>query len=1205
MKVIHENSQICLRGAAGKSLICSMLAFAMLLAVSIAPFVNAYAAGFPNDGQGVSKDARYYSTGTANRLGMVTSDEKRTITENFAFCLSSGKKFPFIAEDGHPHGIYTQERNLDKSKTYKLLSDNHTFSSTPKGEDAYWDRFTKLTYIYLEDPTNIVKQAWNGNYTKARDEFYNVIQNEFWFITDGHNVHPQGNSYLFYRTYSKEQQNAVYLVRDALNSISVPYEKMDFRGYRPEFVSGLGYQALFTGRYKDDPVDITVTKKWENVAVGVTTPDVYMQLYRQGTPEGDPVLVEKNQAKFTIQSKQTLGEYTVKEVNRDGSAWSAEGYEAGSVTKINDTTYEVTNKKTSVEPGIVKVTKQWRNVDADATKDRPDVYFQLLQNGTPVADKKQKWEDKDVEFAIPDKAALGSYSVMEVKADGSKWSEAQYDQPLITKKADGLFEVINRKSDDKKHQIKIKKVAEDGTTALAGAELIVKRVFEDGSGEYVDGIQGKWTSDASEKDKELTPGKYQLEEQKPPAGYKRANPIDFIVDGDGNLSIKQGDTYQPQADKKITLVNVKEDPKEYSVNIRKVAGDAAAPVLLSGAKFAVTGKANADPKKKIEWFSTSTASHELKLQSGEYTLTEVSAPEGYEALGKEVPFEVLDNGKVVLKTFDNNLVTIDNDTISVQNKKVPFIGTSASLRRADETLGKNVSVSVDSVESKNLIVNDDIYYSGFNAGDYVAVATLIKSNNENNQIGSAQKAFKVEDGKDTGSVKVEIPLDSKHFTDGENGLTVLERVYKAADVVNGKVKQNAQPVAKHDDVKDDNQTVVVNYVPKNYVFNVKKVDEKGDVLTGARLKVTYTDGTDVPHMGWNTLNVATPVRLAPGSYILEEVTTPKGYKTLQKTPFTVLDNGTVDFNGSKDVTVEEKQGQTTLITVVNVKETPHEFVNPDGNLATTVSANNVKAAKDKAANLTAQEVENKVSVTDEITYTGLVKGEKYEVTGTLNEISEEGKVVKAVATKKETFTADTAAGSGIWNLNFGDVELEAGKTYVVFEKAVSEKNNLFDKDGDGVPESKHELAHEDASDTAQTVVVGAVVPDPDPNPNPGPSPEPGPNPNPGPSPEPGPGPNPGPDPDPNPNPGPSPEPEPGPNPGPNPGENPDSNPGAEPSQPSVENSSTHQRHSASVRSMPDTGNSTAFGVFAVALSCSLIGIAMLRRKRVIAENKRI
>lgn len=259
--MIHENSQKCLRGSAGKSLICSMIVFVMLLAAFIFPFVNAYAAGFPNDGQGVSNDARYYSAGTANRLGMVTSDEKRTITEDFTFCLSSGKKFPFIAKDGQPHGIYTQERNLDKGKTYKLLSDNHTFSSTPKGEDEYWDRFTKLTYIYLEDPTNIVKKAWNGDYGKARDEFYRVIQNEFWFITDGQNVHPQGNSYLFYRTYNKEQQNAVYLVREALNSISVPYEKMEFRGYRPEFVSGLGYQALFTGRYKADPVDITVTKK--------------------------------------------------------------------------------------------------------------------------------------------------------------------------------------------------------------------------------------------------------------------------------------------------------------------------------------------------------------------------------------------------------------------------------------------------------------------------------------------------------------------------------------------------------------------------------------------------------------------------------------------------------------------------------------------------------------------------------------------------------------------------------------------------------------------------------------------------------------------------------------------------------------------------------------------------------------------------------
>ena len=734
------------------------------------------------------------------------------------------------------------------------------------------------------------------------------------------------------------------------------------------------------------------------------------------------------------------------------------------------------------------MSKTWENVSGDATAARPEVYFQLLQNGKPVPNvEKQKWTGQDITFNIPDKDGLETYTVAEVDAKGQAWKNDKFDQPLIQQNAPGVFTVVNRQADGKKHEITVKKVDENNTL-LAGAQLIVRRVFEDGSGEYVDGIKGAWQSSATEGEKvSLLPGRYQLEELRPPAGYKRATPIDFMVDGEGNLLIKDGETYKPQDDKTVTLANVKEEPKKYPVTFRKTEQNNATR-LLAGAKFTVTS--TTDHAKTYTWHTTDGES-KLELEADTYTLTEVEAPDGYKKLRDSVEFAVTQDGKVVLNTFDQEghatLPTVDTGkaALSVANEKVPFIGTTASLQRGTEQLGKNTSVVTGSKDLENLTVQDTVYYSGFEAGSYVAVATLIKESNEANIVGSAQQPFTVKNGEDAGRVTVPIQIEAKHITDGENGLTVLERVYKADDVKDdGKVNDGAQPVASHVDATDDAQTVVVDKVAKSYVYDFQKVDQGGKPLTGARLKVTYEKGGDVPRMGWNTLTVPTPVTLEAGTYILTEVTVPQGYEKLADTKFTVKEDGTIDFNGSTAITVEKRDKQNTLVKVTNTKK-PDPFVNPTGTLATTVTASGKAAAKDQPVTLTADQVKNKVAVTDTITYNGFVKGEKYKVTGTLNKITDNGTKAEAVTTATDTFTADPTTGNGKWALNFGDLKLEEGTTYVVFETATSVKANLYDSDNDGRPDSAHVVKHADMGDRAQTVVVSKPdVPEPGPGPDP-------------------------------------------------------------------------------------------------------------------------
>lgn len=202
-----------------KGIVSFVVASMLLLTYLLNVFLPVFAGGFPNEGYGVSADGKYFSVGMKNRLGMVTSDESRQVVEDFAFCIASGKKIPFInEEDDQPNGVFDQIRDLNVDTNYKLLQENHTYSALAKSKEDYWDRFTKLIYMYLADPTGIIKECWGDDLNTARTEFYNVIQNEIWFITDGHNVHPQGNSYLFYK-YSEAQRNAVYKIRTDLPNI--------------------------------------------------------------------------------------------------------------------------------------------------------------------------------------------------------------------------------------------------------------------------------------------------------------------------------------------------------------------------------------------------------------------------------------------------------------------------------------------------------------------------------------------------------------------------------------------------------------------------------------------------------------------------------------------------------------------------------------------------------------------------------------------------------------------------------------------------------------------------------------------------------------------------------------------------------------------------------------------------------------------------
>lgn len=438
--------------------------------------------GFGNHGAAISEDGRYYSNGyfektnnglpdrekkaTYNCFTTITADGGNSEADSFAFCLANGKRFPTYKDEGKAEGVYRMVRNIDEDMYAKLLAENHKFSHIANKKLA-WETFSRLAYIYLADPTGIVKRAWgktdDATILRARDAFHQVIQLEIWRYTDGFLVSPTQN-YFEYKYLSNEQKKALELVRQDLWNFAVPYDKLEYRFYKPEFKRGAGYQALGTVRFKQNTI-INVKKIWVNLDNPEEKPDTYVRLLHDGNPvmvhdpafPNDPskqkeavqkIDSEADQAVFEGEFNLDSGIWEVEEVMPDGKGgwkhWEVPGYTSDNLVRFDGRHCTITNTKNS-NPKVVKVRKFWFNM-GESTAVPDDVYFTLYKNGTKVADpKKLEKNAVSVEFPIDNSADIKQYTVKETDATGNPWKKDGYDEPVITKVLDGVFEVSNEK----------------------------------------------------------------------------------------------------------------------------------------------------------------------------------------------------------------------------------------------------------------------------------------------------------------------------------------------------------------------------------------------------------------------------------------------------------------------------------------------------------------------------------------------------------------------------------------------------------------------------------------------------------------------------------------------------------------------------------------------------------------------------------------
>lgn len=173
---------------------------------------------------------------------------------------------------------------------------------------------------------------------------------------------------------------------------------------------------------------------------------------------------------------------------------------------------------------------------------------------------------------------------------------------------------------------------------LPGASLEVT----DSDGNRVDA----WVSTGQPHRLTLPSGVYLLTEKIPAAGYTTAEAVTFEV----KTAAEKGDI-------QVQNVQMKDAPTKIYIHKQDITTSKELP----GAKLRITDK---DGKTVEEWISTKKPHEIEKLPAGEYTLTEITAPDGYET-AESVPFEVKDSSEAL------HVVMKDSPKIAPGTKRIP------------------------------------------------------------------------------------------------------------------------------------------------------------------------------------------------------------------------------------------------------------------------------------------------------------------------------------------------------------------------------------------------------------------------------------------------------------------------------------------------------------------------------------------------------
>ncbi len=440
--------------------------------------------------------------------------------------------------------------------------------------------------------------------------------------------------------------------------------------------------------------------------------------------------------------------------------------------------------------------------------------------------------------------------------------------------------------------VSFSKKAVNGTEELPGAKLTVKD--KDGN------IVRSWTSQEGKAEviEGMQPGEYTMVEETAPAGYIKAESITFTVHEDGTVSV-DGQSVEGNT---VTMLD---DYTKTTISKQDITNNQELP----GATLQILDAAG----NVIEEWVSGTEPHTFNaLPVGDYTLVEITAPNGYNK-AESIPFKVTETGieqvvtmldapngvsfskKAVngtdelvgakLKVLDKDGKVVDSWT-STDTPHIIEKMTAGEYTMVEETAPdgyvKAESITFTVNEDGSVIVNGTTGSGVTMLDDYTKVQISKKDIAGSDELPGATLIIKDKDGKEIERwVSTDKPYVIEKLPVGD--YTLVEETapdgYTVAEEVPFTVTETGEI-----------QAVVMTDKPTE-VYLSKKDITTGDELPGATLIVKDKDGNIVDR--WVSDDKPHKIeKLTEGeTYTLIEETHPFGYVTAEEITFVVGKDG--------------------------------------------------------------------------------------------------------------------------------------------------------------------------------------------------------------------------------------------------------------------------------------------------------------------------
>lgn len=415
--------------------------------------------------------------------------------------------------------------------------------------------------------------------------------------------------------YQDQDTAVVYAHMDVANrSTSLELIKNDIDG---RILEGVTFSLAQIGKVTDSDLiqdkteqeEIYVTDETGRFSVKYLAPGIYALKEMAALPG----YVSDQEASF----------FTVDE---DGAIYlsDANGNKSDHTTASDCLSITKTNDYTKVD---------FSKTDVSGTEELPGARMQLLdRTGTEV----YSWISGTKPYRIS-RIPVGSYTLVETAApDGYVTAEKIPFEVSDT----GAVQIVQMQDDVTKLTVSKKDLVEgEGGNEIPGAKLVIKN----SEGSEVE----QWTStDEPHYIEKLPIGSYTLTEITAPYGYEMAETVQFEITDSPNIQ-------------KVIMFDA--PYREVEISKQDITGKE-----IPGAELIIKDK---EEKEVERWISTDKP-HHVKLPSGDYTLTEITAPYGY-ATAETISFTVK---RVTAEDYEIDRVKMLDRPIQVQFQKTDESG---------------------------------------------------------------------------------------------------------------------------------------------------------------------------------------------------------------------------------------------------------------------------------------------------------------------------------------------------------------------------------------------------------------------------------------------------------------------------------------------------------------------------------------------------